>query len=152
MFLVKRTIEKDQRCSFRKGHRKGREKDREKDTVNRPILQHDILYSGQLRNPAFLSHIIKRAHLHFIEPLPKALMSSIAWLVLGWQSSYRNAMKNAHDIKNYQQILRQFARQLRVEKCKYKNTFLELLSELELAGLAKISKAMNGMMRTAGCC
>ena len=53
---------------------------------------------------------------------------------------YSNAMKKIHDIKNYQQILRQFARQLKVEKCKFTNSFLELLEEL--ASPAKIKRMM----------
>ena len=54
--------------------------------------------------------------------------------------AYSNGMKTIQDIKHYQQILRQFARRLKVEKCKYRNTFIELLSEL--AGPAKIERMM----------
>lgn len=44
--------------------------------------------------------------------------------------AYSNGMKTIKDIKHYQQNLRQFARELRVETCKYRNTMLELLKEL----------------------
>ncbi|KAF8418440.1 hypothetical protein EV426DRAFT_511018, partial [Tirmania nivea] len=61
----------------------------------------------------------------------------IAGLVLGafplaieGIKAYSNGMKTIKDMKNYQQILRQFARGLKVERCKYDNTLLEVLTML----------------------
>ena len=68
----------------------------------------------------------------------------IAGLVLGafplaieGIKAYSNGMRTIKDIKNYQQILRQFARDLSVEKCKFDNTLLELLRELVDAATIK---------------
>lgn len=55
-------------------------------------------------------------------------------------NAYSNCMQTLRDIKDYQQILRQFARELEVEKCKYKNTFLELFAGLAIP--AKIERMM----------
>jgi len=52
--------------------------------------------------------------------------------------AYSDGMKTVKDMKNYQQILRQFSRDLRVERCKYDNTLLGLLTEL--VGPAKASR------------
>jgi len=52
--------------------------------------------------------------------------------------AYSDGMKTVKDMKNYEQILRQFARELKVERCKYDNTFLGLLTEL--VGPAKASR------------
>ncbi|KAF8418436.1 hypothetical protein EV426DRAFT_679684 [Tirmania nivea] len=61
----------------------------------------------------------------------------IAGLVLGafplaieGIKAYSNGMKTIKDMKNYQQILRQFTRELKVERCKYDNTLLEVLTML----------------------
>ena len=61
----------------------------------------------------------------------------IAGLVLGafplaieGIKAYSEGMKTVKDMKNYQQILRQFSRELKVERCKYDNAFLGLLAEL----------------------
>jgi len=44
--------------------------------------------------------------------------------------AYGDGMKTVKDMKNYQQILRQFSRELTVERCKYDNTILGLLTGL----------------------
>ena len=74
----------------------------------------------------------------------------IAGLVLGafplaieGIKAYGDGIKTAKDMKNYQQILRQFARELKVERCKYNNTFLGLLTEL--VGPAKANQMKTGL-------
>ena len=61
----------------------------------------------------------------------------IAGLVLGafplaiaGIDAYNNGMKRVKSMKNYQQILIEFSRELMVEECKYDNTVLGLLKEL----------------------
>ena len=61
----------------------------------------------------------------------------IAGLVLGafplaiaGIDAYNNGMKRVKSMKNYQQILIEFSRELMVEECKYDNTVLGLLTEL----------------------
>ena len=72
----------------------------------------------------------------------------IAGLVLGafplaieGIKAYSEGMKTVRDMKNYQQILRQFSRELKVERCKYDNTFLGLLTELVGPAKADLMKA-----------
>jgi len=69
----------------------------------------------------------------------------IAGLVLGafplaieGIKAYSSGMKTFKDMKNYQQILRQFSRELEVEQCKYDNTFLNLVTEF--VGPAKANR------------
>jgi len=44
--------------------------------------------------------------------------------------AYSIGIKTMKTMKDYKQILREFARELRVEKCKFDNLCLELLSEI----------------------
>jgi len=43
--------------------------------------------------------------------------------------AYRDGLKTVKDMKDYEQILRKFSRHLTVERCKYDNTLLGLLTE-----------------------
>lgn len=75
----------------------------------------------------------------------------IAGLVLGafpiaieGIKAYSSGMKTISDIRNYKQILRQFARELSVEKCKFENTCLGLLSELVNSAKLELMMANPG--------
>jgi len=54
------------------------------------------------------------------------------------------AMQIIKETRNYQQILRQFARELTTERCKYENTCIELLSEVVHAAQLKRMMANPG--------
>ncbi|RPB19133.1 hypothetical protein L211DRAFT_664238 [Terfezia boudieri ATCC MYA-4762] len=77
-------------------------------------------------------------------------MADIAGLVFGafplaieGIKAYGGGMQTFKDMKHYRQILSQFSRELNVERCKYDNTFLGLLTEL--VGPAKADRMKNDL-------